>query len=174
MTRLAVVAPIVAVLAVAGCTPATERPDTGSAAPPAPAAAVSEPPAVEPATTEPANTEPTPAEPTSAEPAKADAVTPRKTTAAGRGCPVAADTLGAVPVPGYSGTQIEVVPSSIRCAGGWAQAEPASQGGDGVLLYRYDAGSRAWRFAIEGSSVDCAELGVPRAAGRRLSACYYP
>ena len=166
MPRL-IIAPIAAVLAVAGCASTTERSDTGAAASPASAGA--------PAPTVAVTSEP----PVTTKPTRTHAAAPTRTAASTRpattgGCPVSADTLTAVAVPGYSATDIDVVPSSIRCAKGWAQADPGIEGGDGVLLYHYDAGSGAWKFRSEGSSIDCGELGIPRAAGRKLSVCYYP
>ncbi|MFI1994538.1 hypothetical protein [Actinoplanes sp. NPDC020271] len=172
MSRLIVV-PIAAVLAVAGCTSTSGGSTAGSpVSPAAPAAATASAPAVAATTAAPARTsaEATPtAKPTEKKTTKATTVAPAPATAGG--CPVSAGTLTAIPVPGYSAGEIKVVASSIQCADGWAQADPGIDGGDGVLVYHYSAGK--WKFSTEGSSIDCGEVGIPKAAGKKLSVCYY-
>ncbi|MFI7542092.1 hypothetical protein [Actinoplanes sp. NPDC049599] len=96
-------------------------------------------------------------------------------SSAGDGCPVTAAALQQV-VDLPAGWRIEA--SSIECSHGWAQAGVTAptpeQQGDGVVLFSYDPAAGAWVDKGQGSSVDCAALGVPRQAGRALSVCYYP
>jgi hypothetical protein len=182
LSRL-VIAPIAAVLALTGCSATPGAPTTGTAASSAAASAGSTPAAAttgaaptQRATTSPATTKPATPEPATTKPATTKPATTKPATTkplAASGCPVKAATLNAIPVPGYSPKEIEVIAAGIICVNGWAQADPGIEGGDGVILYRYDAGSGAWKFATEGSSIDCGELGIPRATGKKLTVCYY-
>jgi hypothetical protein len=93
-------------------------------------------------------------------------------TAAVGSCPVSAETLQkASRMP--AGWRIDE--SGIECAQGWAQAgmiaPSPEQQGDGVTLFRFDTSAGEWVETEQGSSIDCAERGIPQAAARKLSVC---
>ncbi|MFI7602316.1 hypothetical protein [Actinoplanes sp. NPDC049681] len=93
-------------------------------------------------------------------------------TAGTSGCPVSATTLQRA---AHLSDGWRIKASSIRCAKGWATAEPlaptAAQQGDGVILFKYTAATHTWKKKAEGSSLDCAALGVPAGATATLGAC---
>ncbi|AEV87636.1 hypothetical protein ACWT_6624 [Actinoplanes sp. SE50] len=153
--RPSVLIPIAAALALAGCSSSNE-PD----------------PATAPVSSAPVSSAPVSSAPVKSAPVRS---APTKTAAAarGNGCPVTAATLNAVHVPDAGDVKVKVVSKSIKCADGYAQADPGVEGSDGVFVYRYDAKAKAWRFLTAGSSIDCGAIAIPRPAGDKLSVCYY-
>jgi hypothetical protein len=85
------------------------------------------------------------------------------------GCPVRASTLQkAAKLPrGY-----KIDAASIKCKQNWAisglVAPSPDMQGDGVVFFKYEAGTGTWRKMGEGSQVQCGDgdpMGVPESTG---------
>jgi hypothetical protein len=52
-----------------------------------------------------------------------------------------------------------ITPDTVTCWKGWASGWDRNQQGDGMYLFRHSA-SVGWRIYGQGSTFDCAELGI--------------
>ncbi|UQU66683.1 hypothetical protein COUCH_10630 [Couchioplanes caeruleus] len=82
------------------------------------------------------------------------------------GCPVQAATLQRA---AHLSAGYRIKAADVRCSQGWATAGVTAptpeQQGDGVILFKYTAGSKTWKKMGEGSSLDCADYGIPKSTG---------
>ncbi|GAB1694274.1 hypothetical protein [Krasilnikovia sp. M28-CT-15] len=150
-------AAVVAVLAIGvpvafaqqpGSPPFASRPTGGATGAPRPAAM------------SPSTTIPDPARPSSPGSRPAHAAS---------GCPVSASTLQKA-AKLSAGWKLDA--SSVKCKQNWAIADTVApspdQQGDGMLFFKYDAGTGTWRKKGEGSAVECGAgdpMGVPASTG---------
>ncbi|MFI7602318.1 hypothetical protein [Actinoplanes sp. NPDC049681] len=91
---------------------------------------------------------------------------PSSSPAVTDGCPVKAPTLQEA---AHLDAGWRIKASSIRCSQGWATSELTAptpeQQGDGLVLFKYDATTKAWKRKAEGSSFSCSEYGIPKNTG---------